>query len=242
MVDFKAFDARGYRTVDVQTGYGQWSSTYNQTMVDAMDLDLLDALRTMSWPTIARAVDLGCGTGRTGAWLRERGVKSIDGVDTSPEMLAVARSADVYDRLIEADVASSGLAACQYDLVMTCLVDEHLPDLQPLYSEAWRLAAHGGSWVLLGYHPHFMMATGIPTHFDDAAGEPVAIEAHVHLMSEHITIGLRTGWTLVEMKERIIDDSWLQLKPQWTAYRGQPITFALGWRRQSEPTQPRTRP
>ena len=111
MVDFKAFDARGYRTVDVRTGYRQWSSTYDQTVVDAMDVDLLDAFHTMPWPAIARSVDLGCGTGRTEAWLHGKGVKSIDGVDVSPEMLALARSSHVYDRLILADVASSGLAA-----------------------------------------------------------------------------------------------------------------------------------
>jgi len=34
------------------------------------------------------------------------------------------------------------------------------------------------------------------------------------------------------MKERIVDDSWLQLKPNWTSHKGQPITFALGWRKQ----------
>jgi SAM-dependent methyltransferase len=233
MVDFKAFDARGYRTLDVRTGYGEWSPTYDQTVEDAMDVDLLDALYSMPWPVFARAVDLGCGTGRIGAWLHDKGVKSIDGVDLTPEMLAVARSRQVYDRLLEADLAASGLASEDYDLVMTCLVDDHLTDLQPLYSEAWRLADRGGSYVLVGYHPHFIMATGTPTHFDNASGEPVAIETHVHLLSEHITSGLTAGWTLVEMKERIIDDSWLALKPKWKTHRDQPIAFALGWRKQN---------
>jgi hypothetical protein len=59
----------------------------------------------------------------------------------------------------------------------------------------------------------------------------VAIEAHVHLLSEHITSGLRAGWTLVEMKERIVDDSWMELKPKWISHKGQPITFVLGWRK-----------
>jgi SAM-dependent methyltransferase len=233
MVDFAAFDTRRYRTVDVRTGYGDWAETYEQTVEDAMDIDLLEVLRKVPWPAIHVAVDLGCGTGRVGAWLREKGVESIDGVDVTPEMLAIARSTSVYDRLIEADVTSSGLASDEYELVTTCLVDDHLADLQPLYSEASRLARRGGSYVLVGYHPHFIMATGIPTHFDSASGEAVAIETHVHLLSEHVTAGLAAGWTLVEMTERIIDDSWMALKPKWIALRGQPIALALVWRKQA---------
>src|SRR5439155_19574235 len=98
-------------------------------------------------------------------------------------------------------------------------------------SIATRASRPRASCVLVGYHPHFIMATGIPTHFDDVSGEPVAIETHVHLLSEHMTSGLRAGWTLVEMKERIVDDSWLELKPKWISHKGQPITFLLGWPR-----------
>jgi SAM-dependent methyltransferase len=232
MVDFAAIDARRYRTVDVRRGYAEWVATYEQTVEDAMDIDLLDALRKVPWTKIRRAVDLGCGTGRTGAWLRRRGVLSIDGVDLTPEMLAVARSREVYDRLIEADVSSTGLRSREYDLVTTCLVDEHLADLQPLYSEAWRLAHPGASYVLVGFHPHFIMAAGMPTHFDSISGEPVAIETHVHLLSEHVTAGLTAGWTLGEMNERVIDDAWLALKPKWEPLRDHPIAFSLAWRKQ----------
>jgi SAM-dependent methyltransferase len=232
MVDFAAFDARGYRTVDVRSGYGEWVATYEQTVEDAMDIDLLEALGHVPWSTSRRAADLGCGTGRTGAWLRDRGVPSIDGVDLTPEMLAVARSRDVYDRLVEADVSSTGLAPQAYDLLTTSLVDEHLADLQPLYAEAWRLAAPGATYVLVGFHPHFIMAAGMPTHFDSASGEPVAIETYVHLLSDHATAALTAGWTLVEMRERVIDDAWLALKPKWEPMRNQPIAFAFAWRKQ----------
>jgi predicted TPR repeat methyltransferase len=131
MVDFAAFDTRRYRTVDVRTGYGDWAETYEQTAEDAMDVDLLEVLRKVPWPTIRLAVDLGCGTGRVGAWLREKGVESIDGVDVTPEMLAIARSRSVYDRLIEADVTSSGLASGEYELVTTCISDDSWVGLKP---------------------------------------------------------------------------------------------------------------
>jgi hypothetical protein len=36
-----------------------------------------------------------------------------------------------------------------------------------------------------------------------------------HLLSEHVGAALPAGWTLVEMRERVIDDAWLAVKPKW---------------------------
>ncbi|MEA2332475.1 MAG: hypothetical protein QOH58_2613 [Thermoleophilaceae bacterium] len=229
MADFAGFDTRGYRTVDVRSGYGEWVATYEQSVEDAMDVELLEALRAVPWSEARAVADLGCGTGRTGAWLRERGVGAVDGVDLTPEMLAVARERDVYRSLGEADVTATGLKAADYNLVVTCLVDEHLEQLGPLYAEAARLARPGASYVLVGFHPHFIMAAGMPTHFDSESGEPLAIETHVHLLSDHAAAALDAGWELAELKERVIDDRWLELKPKWESLRGQPIAFV--WRR-----------
>jgi SAM-dependent methyltransferase len=231
MTDFKAFDVRGYRTVDVRTGYGEWVATYEDTVEDAMDIALLDELHEVPWSSVRAAADLGCGTGRTGTWMHDHGVAVIDGLDLTPEMLEVARGRGVYRRLVEGDVAATGLASEDYDLVMTCLVDEHLAEIEPLYAEAFRLARRDGTFVLVGFHPHFIMAAGMPTHFDSASGEPVAIDTYVHLLSEHVTAGLAAGWRLVEMRERVIDDAWLELKPKWERLRGQPVAFAVAWRR-----------
>jgi SAM-dependent methyltransferase len=229
MADFAPFDARGYRTVDVRSGYGEWVATYEQTVEDAMDIELLEALESVRWE--GEVADLGCGTGRTGAWLAERGVEAIDGVDLTPEMLAVARERGVHRKLVEADVTATGLDDEHYDLVVTSLVDEHLADLRPLYAEAYRLAKPGATYVLIGYHPHFIMATGMPTHYDTEAGESVAIETHLHLLSDHTAAALTAGWELAELKERVIDDVWVELKPKWDRLRGQPVTFAFAWRR-----------
>jgi SAM-dependent methyltransferase len=228
---FDAFDTRGYRTVDVRSGYGEWVETYEQTVQDAMDIELLDVLAEPRWDRVRHVADLGCGTGRTGAWLKQHGVAAIDGVDLTPEMLELARRRGAHDRLVEADVADTGLPAEEYDLVISSLVDEHLADLRPLYAEARRLARPGATFVLVGFHPHFMMASGMPTHYESASGEPVAIETHVHLLGEHVMTGLETGWTLVELRERVIDDAWIALKPKWASHRGQPIAFAFAWRR-----------
>jgi SAM-dependent methyltransferase len=229
MGDFAAFDSRGYRTVDARTGYAEWAASYEQTVVDALDIDLLEELERVPWSAIEQAVDLGCGTGRTGTWLQTKGVSVIDGVDVTPEMLTQAREKGVYRKLAEAEVGTTGLPSGEYELVIACLVDEHLDDLRPLYDEAQRLARPGGWFVNVSYHPQFLMTSGIPTHYNNASGEPIAIDTHLHLLGEHVDTASAVGWRLEEMRERVIDDAWLAIKPQWAPFRAMPISAALVW-------------
>jgi SAM-dependent methyltransferase len=57
----------------------------------------------------APVLDLGCGTGAVGVRLAELGVTTIDGVDLSPEMLALAERAGVYRNLSVADLTADDL-------------------------------------------------------------------------------------------------------------------------------------
>jgi SAM-dependent methyltransferase len=232
MLEFSNFDRRRYPSVPVREGYRDWLPSYESTVSDEMDLVLLDALESVAWSAVERAADLGCGTGRTGVWLRARGVIRLDGIDVTPEMLAVAHRRGIYDRLVHAEIGAMGLASGAYDLVTTCLVDEHLRDLAPLYGDAARLLRSGGLHVLVGYHPHFIMTAGMPTHFDRRPGEPVAIETYVHLFSDHVAAARAVGLSLIEMRERLVDDRWIALKPRWEQYRNHPVSFAMVWRKE----------
>lgn len=230
MLPFSDFDSRGYPTVDVRTGYAGWVETYEDTVEDTMDIALLEELSTPSWSEFRRAADLGCGTGRTGAWLRERGVPTIDGVDVTPEMLDVARKRGAHDRLIEADAVETGLDSDTYDLVIASLIDEHMPDVAPFYAEAARIAAPGAFCVLVAYHPQFIISTGMPTHYTPKSGEPTAITTHIHLLSDHLMGALNAGWTLTEVREGVIDDRWIAVKPKWEKHRNLPISVAFAFR------------
>jgi 2-polyprenyl-3-methyl-5-hydroxy-6-metoxy-1,4-benzoquinol methylase len=132
---------------------------------------------------------------------------------------------------VQADVGATGLAGGVYDLVTTCLVEEHLADLRPLYREASRLLRRDGMYVLVGYHPHFIMTAGMPTHYDRASGESVAIETYVHLVSDHVSAARAVELSLVEMRERLVDDRWIALKPRWEPYRNHPVSFAVAWQK-----------
>jgi SAM-dependent methyltransferase len=229
MTDFGRFNRRHYETLGVRSGYTAWAPTYDDTVDDAMDVDLLNRIRSVRWPAVSRAADLGCGSGRTAAWLRTKGDFPIDGVDITPEMLELARRRNQHDRLIEADVRRTGLDAGAYDLVVCALVDEHVSDLGPLYAEARRLLGPSGAFVLVGVHPFFLMAVGMPTHFDGPSGRPIAIETHLHLPGEHMAAGTAAGLVAAELHEGLVGRRLIELKPSWEAYRDWPFSDAWVW-------------
>jgi SAM-dependent methyltransferase len=229
-MDFKPFDKRGYPVLPVREGYAAWSGSYEDTVLDLMDLRLLERLRSIEWEAVQRAADLACGTGRCGAWLRSKGVRHVDGIDVTPEMLERARQRNIYNQLVLGDALDGPFESGAYDLVVESLCDEHLKTVEPLYREASRLLAPNGAFIIAGYHWHFLMH-GIVTHFERGPGDQVAIESHIHLTSDHVRAANTAGLRLIEMEEGLIDDAWVDAKPKWAVYRNEPVSFAMMWRR-----------
>ena len=91
-MDHAIYDKRRYPIVEVREGYAEWVRTYEQTVQDEMDLRLLERLAIGRLGRAASVLDLACGTGRVGAWLKGRCSAALDGIDITPEMLEVARA------------------------------------------------------------------------------------------------------------------------------------------------------
>ena len=216
-LDFKRYDSRGYKTVDVKEGYTQWAKSYDDGFDPNLDRRLLDNLKSIDWTKVDAA---------TGKWLKDHRVTVVDGVDLSTEMMARAKSRGIYRNLLNEDIRRTSLSSNTYDLVTNSLSAEHLPKLEPLFQEAHRLLKPGGSFVLLGYHPHFQLR-GIPTHFDDESGESIAITNHVHLISDFVKAGIATGFALTELDENVVDENWPAMKRHF----GHPISFICVWRK-----------
>jgi SAM-dependent methyltransferase len=229
-MDFSTFDTRGYPTVTARIGYGEWAAGYEGTVATGLDRPLLERLTSPAWTQFTAAVDLACGTGRTGVWLAQHAVRHIDGVDVTIEMLKIAKTKGVYRHLHIADVGATALPSSSYELCTMVLADEHLVELKPLYREVARLLSHSGIFVLIGYHPFFLMK-GVPTHFHRPGGEAIAIKSHVHLFSEHFHAAAQVGLALLEFHECVIDEHWLVTKPKWRRYLNWPVSFALVWSR-----------
>jgi len=231
-MDHSLYDKRKYPVIGVTEGYTEWARTYEQIVQDEMDLRLLERARTVDWSAPRSIADLACGTGRIGEWLRLRSSSPLDGVDITPAMIEMARTKGIYRSLRVADVTDTGLAAGMYDLCIQSLADEHLSEMGPLYREVARIVRPGGLFVIVGFHPQFLMA-GMPTHFNRSSGEPVTIRSFVHLLSDHVKAARSAGWMLDEMDEGLVDDAWLRKKPKWQAYAGLPVSFLMVWHRTS---------
>ena len=88
--------------------YAEWAPTYDADVFGELGFtgsariaELL--VSVLPDPTVP-VIDLGCGTGAVGRRLAQLGVTTVDGVDLSPEMLAVAASSGAYRRLTVADL------------------------------------------------------------------------------------------------------------------------------------------
>jgi predicted TPR repeat methyltransferase len=104
---------------------------------------LVDGLKRIAGGRVARALDLGCGTGLCGPLLQPLADR-IDGVDLSPRMLDKARSRGVYDELVQADVAQHLQAtARRYELVVSADVFIYIGDLDAVFAGVRRVMDRG---------------------------------------------------------------------------------------------------
>ena len=175
MSSFEPFDSRGYRTVDAPDGLrrvgahvrGHRAGRHGRRAARRPDRARRQSARRS--PTSAA----GAGAPARG-WPRTARRPST-APTSRPRCSRWPAPGASSARWSRRTSPTPACRAASYDVVTTSLVDEHLADLRPLYAEAARLLRPGGTYAIVGFHPHFIMASGMPTHFDDADGEPVAI-------------------------------------------------------------------
>jgi SAM-dependent methyltransferase len=101
--------ARSARSSDeLRSLYAEWADRYDHDVYEVARVtgtDRIVELLTAYLPSPdVDVLDIGCGSGAAGVRLRQRGVTSVDGVDLSPEMLALAGATGAYRRCVEADL------------------------------------------------------------------------------------------------------------------------------------------
>ncbi|MGB3148814.1 MAG: class I SAM-dependent methyltransferase [Paracoccaceae bacterium] len=89
--------------------YRDWSDSYDTEFARTQDYRLPDLVADAFHAAGGRGkvLDVGAGTGLCAQRLAHHGIGPIDGVDISPEMLAVAAQKRLYSSLFEADITKS---------------------------------------------------------------------------------------------------------------------------------------
>ncbi len=228
---FAHYDKRHYSTLEVTDAYARWAPTYDE-VDDRVDIDLLEASPQLCARVPgSRVVDLGCGTGRIGAWLLGRGAREIVGVDLCVEMLDRANARGIYASTVRASVTATGLAAGEFDGAISSLVLDHVADLAGFFAEAQRLVRPGGWLAIVDFHPFFMMQ-GIPTHFK--AGESqIAVVNHVHALRDFFQLAASHSFDVTHFDERFVTDEWALAAPSYTKHVGLPVAHLWVYERRA---------
>jgi SAM-dependent methyltransferase len=181
-------------TVGTVDGYRVWSATYDQPgnglygVEEPFVHEIVDALP----PGVA--LDAACGTGRHSAYLAARG-HTVVGVDSSAEMLEVARGKVPGASFTHGDVTALPLPDDHADLVVCALALAHLPDLRPAFAELARVLRPGGHLIVTDVHQETVALGSVP-HVRLTDGRAGLIPSYRHRASDYLQAALPLGMRL----------------------------------------------
>ncbi len=152
--------------VEVARRFDAYAEEYDAHLVDVLGYRgpevLAGALANVLGPALGNldVLDLGCGTGLVGPWLRPF-ARRLDGVDLAPGMLEKARARGIYDRLDVADVTRlPNDRTREYDLAVAVDVLIYLGALAPVFRSVASVLRPGGMFaftVEAGTAPGFVL-------------------------------------------------------------------------------------
>lgn len=102
-----------------------------------------------------RVLDLGCGEGQVARRAVAGGARSVVGIDAAAAQVGEAARRGGGAGYVRGRVERLPFPAAAFDAVVTCLVLEHVADLDAALDEVARVLAPGGRFVVLVNHPLF---------------------------------------------------------------------------------------
>jgi len=161
----------------IVTLFDSYAAYYDQHVVKDLSYQLPQQLRRVFEASVfsennlpARVLDVGCGTGLSGAFFRDKAARLI-GVDLSARMIGIARGKHLYDELHQ----SNGLRFLTkqvelFDIILFADTFVYSGDLQAMIVECARLLSDEGRLVFnveqadCGYQ---LLSSGRFAHSDD---------------------------------------------------------------------------
>jgi SAM-dependent methyltransferase len=180
-------------------GYRAWSSAYDDEenglfgVEEPIVHEIIDRLE----PGVA--LDAACGTGRHSKYLADHD-HAVIGVDSSAEMLALARRKVPQADLRVGPLDELPVPDGQVDLVVCSLALTHVPDLDPVMSEFARALRPGGHLVISDVHRDLIELGSVP-RVRSGKGEPGLLPAYRHLASDYLGPALAAGLELQRCSE-----------------------------------------
>jgi malonyl-CoA O-methyltransferase len=187
--------------MDIQTAYNEWSDSYDTNMNLTRDLDSNVTRSLLGGQRFESILEIGSGTGKNTMFLAEIG-NHVHALDFSTGMIARAKEKVKAEnvRFETADLIKHW--PCDnnaYDLIVCCLVLEHIETLSPIFAEAHRVLRSSGKFLVNELHP-FKQYGGTKAHFE-LADQTIEVDAFVHHISEFIHAAEEHGLKLEKFNE-----------------------------------------
>ncbi|MEV4222458.1 class I SAM-dependent methyltransferase [Nonomuraea sp. NPDC049725] len=184
--------------VESAEGYRIWSDTYDGPN-GLFDIDEPLVAGIVGELPPGAALDAACGTGRMAAALAGRGHRVI-GVDSSPDMLALARERVPQGDFRHGELDRLPVPDDAVDLVTCSLALTHVPSLGPAMAEFARVLRPGGHLVISDMHPEGVARGFVPTvRLPD--GRPGRIATYHHPVGDYLRAALAAGLQLRACEE-----------------------------------------
>jgi SAM-dependent methyltransferase len=180
-------------------GYAIWSRSYDQPGNGAFPLEEPFVLRILDALPVGRVLDAACGTGRYARHLARRG-HDVVAVDSSAEMLAVARAATPGADFVVGALESLPLEDSSVDAVVCALALTHVCDLAPVMAEFARVLRPGGHLVISNMHACATLFGSIP-RLVAADGRPARIASYRHETGDYFRAATGAGLRALACEE-----------------------------------------
>jgi ubiquinone/menaquinone biosynthesis C-methylase UbiE len=189
---------------DVRTGYAAWSNNYDQAVNPLVAAEEPIVREMIDFVAPGRALDAACGTGRHTSYLADRGFE-VSGIDTSPEMLAIARSKVPQATFEIADVTRLAFGASTFDLVVCALALDHVSNLAEAIGEFARVTRPGGRIVISTLHPVSLLLGG-GAFFRTKDGTHGRVANEHYIVSDYVAAFAKAGLTIEACVEPLWSD------------------------------------
>ncbi|SFV29368.1 class I SAM-dependent methyltransferase [Thermoflavifilum thermophilum] len=187
--------------LNVKQAYNLWATQYDTQINETRDLEAV-AFRAMAGnKKIARALEMGCGTGKNTLHLLKL-AQHVTAVDFSDHMLQAARAKIQVPHVefVQADILQEWTFAREpYDWISFSLVLEHVEDVTDIFRKAAAVAAPHARLYVGELHP-FRQYLGGKAQFDTPQGS-YEVPAFTHHVSDFITAAHQNGWQTVDLRE-----------------------------------------
>lgn len=197
------------RQVSAFEGYELWADTYDTALSPIMAMDARHALEILEPQPGELVLDAGCGTGRYLRRIIEAGAEAV-GVDFSPAMLEVARTAHPDVTLALADLQTRlPFEDGTFDAVLCALVGDHVGELGAALSELRRVLRAGGRLVFTVHHP-ILATAGVEASFE-REGVEYRLGSSPYGVQEYLDLVMDAGFDALAFAEyrgdqRLADD------------------------------------